>query len=88
MAPGASELILPIALAVTKGLTAADLRFNIAKLVPGTPGATLVDALETVAYRGDLHRRRERLEVEGREGHVAYPHLADNPLPRQYLPAP
>jgi succinyl-diaminopimelate desuccinylase len=22
------------------------------------------------------------LEVEGREGHVAYPHLADNPLPR------
>ena len=23
-----------------------------------------------------------RIEVEGREGHVAYPHLADNPIPR------
>ena len=48
----------------------------------------LVGEPTSVARLGDMAKIGRRgsvnifLEVAGREGHVAYPHLADNPLPR------
>jgi succinyl-diaminopimelate desuccinylase len=52
------------------------------------PDLCLVGEPTSVARLGDMAKIGRRgsvnifLEVEGREGHVAYPHLADNPLPR------
>src|SRR5688572_6484662 len=52
------------------------------------PDQCLVGEPTSVARLGDTVKPGRRgsvnvfLEVEGREGHVAYPHLADNPLPR------
>jgi len=52
------------------------------------PDLCLVGEPTSVALLGDTVKPGRRgsvnvfLEVEGREGHVAYPHLADNPLPR------
>ena len=52
------------------------------------PDMCLVGEPTSVARLGDTVKPGRRgsvnifLEVEGREGHVAYPHLADNPLPR------
>lgn len=52
------------------------------------PEVCLVGEPTSVARLGDTVKPGRRgsvnvfLEVEGREGHVAYPHLADNPLPR------
>ncbi|MFC3100529.1 succinyl-diaminopimelate desuccinylase [Altererythrobacter lauratis] len=53
-----------------------------------TPDLILVGEPTSVHRLGDMMKigRRGSLNcwfvVEGREGHVAYPHLADNPLPR------
>ncbi len=52
------------------------------------PDVCLVGEPTSVARLGDMAKIGRRgsvnifLEVEGREGHVAYPHLADNPIPR------
>ncbi|MBU3992775.1 MAG: succinyl-diaminopimelate desuccinylase [Alphaproteobacteria bacterium] len=52
------------------------------------PDLCLVGEPTSVARLGDTVKIGRRgsvniwLEVEGREGHVAYPHLADNPVPR------
>lgn len=52
------------------------------------PDVCLVGEPTSVNRLGDMMKigRRgsivARLEVTGREGHVAYPHLADNPIPR------
>ena len=52
------------------------------------PDLCLVGEPTSVARLGDMAKIGRRgsvnifLEAEGREGHVAYPHLADNPLPR------
>ena len=52
------------------------------------PDLCLVGEPTSVARLGDMVKIGRRgsinvwLEVEGREGHVAYPHLADNPVPR------
>ena len=52
------------------------------------PDLCLVGEPTSVARLGDMAKIGRRgsvnvwLEVEGREGHVAYPHLADNPIPR------
>jgi len=52
------------------------------------PDLCLVGEPTSVARLGDTAKIGRRgsvnifLEVAGREGHVAYPHLADNPLPR------
>src|SRR3990170_5508609 len=52
------------------------------------PDLCLVGEPTSVARLGDMAKIGRRgsvnifLEVPGREGHVAYPHLADNPLPR------
>jgi succinyl-diaminopimelate desuccinylase len=52
------------------------------------PDMCLVGEPTSVDRLGDTIKPGRRgsvnvfLEVEGREGHVAYPHLADNPLPR------
>ena len=52
------------------------------------PDLCLVGEPTSVHRLGDMAKIGRRgsvnvwLEVEGREGHVAYPHLADNPLPR------
>jgi len=56
--------------------------------VGAIPDLCLVGEPTSVARLGDMVKIGRRgsvniwLEVEGREGHVAYPHLADNPLPR------
>jgi succinyl-diaminopimelate desuccinylase len=53
-----------------------------------TPDLCLVGEPTSVDRLGDMVKIGRRgslnawLEVEGREGHVAYPHLADNPAPR------
>lgn len=52
------------------------------------PDLCLVGEPTSVARLGDMMKIGRRgsvniwLTVEGREGHVAYPHLADNPIPR------
>src|SRR6187402_440599 len=52
------------------------------------PDLCLVGEPTSVARLGDTVKPGRRgsvnvwLEVEGREGHVAYPHLSDNPIPR------
>jgi succinyl-diaminopimelate desuccinylase len=52
------------------------------------PDLCLVGEPTSVNRLGDMAKIGRRgsvniwLEVEGKEGHVAYPHLADNPLPR------
>lgn len=52
------------------------------------PDLCLVGEPTSVNRLGDMVKIGRRgsvniwLEVEGREGHVAYPHLADNPIPR------
>jgi succinyl-diaminopimelate desuccinylase len=52
------------------------------------PDLCLVGEPTSVHRLGDMMKIGRRgstviwLEVEGREGHVAYPHLADNPIPR------
>lgn len=52
------------------------------------PDLCLVGEPTSVNRLGDMIKIGRRgsvniwLEVEGREGHVAYPHLADNPVPR------
>ena len=52
------------------------------------PDVCLVGEPTSVARLGDMAKIGRRgsvnifLDVEGREGHVAYPHLADNPIPR------
>lgn len=52
------------------------------------PDLCLVGEPTSVARLGDMVKIGRRgsvnvwLEVAGREGHVAYPHLADNPIPR------
>ncbi len=52
------------------------------------PDMCLVGEPTSVARLGDVVKPGRRgsvnvwLEIEGREGHVAYPHLADNPIPR------
>jgi succinyl-diaminopimelate desuccinylase len=52
------------------------------------PDMCLVGEPTSVNRLGDMAKIGRRgsvniwLEVEGKEGHVAYPHLADNPLPR------
>lgn len=52
------------------------------------PDFCLVGEPTSVNRLGDMMKIGRRgsvnifLDVEGREGHVAYPHLADNPLPR------
>jgi succinyl-diaminopimelate desuccinylase len=52
------------------------------------PDLCLVGEPTSVARLGDTVKIGRRgsvnvwLEVEGREGHVAYPHLSDNPIPR------
>ena len=52
------------------------------------PDLCLVGEPTSVARLGDMVKIGRRgsvnvwLEVPGREGHVAYPHLADNPIPR------
>ncbi len=52
------------------------------------PDLCLVGEPTSVNRLGDMMKIGRRgslniwLEVEGREGHVAYPHLADNPIPR------
>ena len=52
------------------------------------PDLCLVGEPTSVSRLGDMVKigRRGsaywRIEVQGREGHVAYPHLADNPLPK------
>jgi succinyl-diaminopimelate desuccinylase len=43
---------------------------------------TSVDRLGDTVKPGRRDSVNVFLEIEGREGHVAYPHLADNPLPR------
>lgn len=53
-----------------------------------TPDLCLVGEPTSVNRLGDMMKIGRRgsvniwLEVQGREGHVAYPHLADNPVPR------
>jgi len=55
------------------------------------PDLCLVGEPTSVARLGDTVKVGRRgsvnvfLEVDGREGHVAYPHLADNPIPRLVL---
>jgi len=52
------------------------------------PDLCLIGEPTSVARLGDMAKIGRRgsvnvfLEVAGREGHVAYPHLADNPIPR------
>lgn len=52
------------------------------------PDLCLVGEPTSVNRLGDMMKIGRRgscvtwIEVEGREGHVAYPHLADNPIPR------
>ena len=52
------------------------------------PDLCLVGEPTSVARLGDTVKIGRRgsvnvwLEIEGREGHVAYPHLSDNPIPR------
>src|SRR5690606_6032587 len=52
------------------------------------PDWCLVGEPTSVIRLGDMMKIGRRgsvnvfLDVEGREGHVAYPHLADNPIPR------
>lgn len=56
--------------------------------VGALPDLCLVGEPTSVNRLGDMMKIGRRgscvtwIEVEGREGHVAYPHLADNPLPR------
>lgn len=58
------------------------------RAVGAVPDLCLVGEPTSVARLGDTMKIGRRgsvnvwLEVEGREGHVAYPHLADNPAPR------
>jgi succinyl-diaminopimelate desuccinylase len=53
-----------------------------------TPDLCLVGEPTSVAALGDMMKIGRRgsvniwIEVHGRQGHVAYPHLADNPIPR------
>ncbi|WP_369026808.1 succinyl-diaminopimelate desuccinylase [Qipengyuania sp. RANM35] len=53
-----------------------------------TPDLCLVGEPTSVHRLGDMMKIGRRgslniwLEVEGKEGHVAYPHLADNPIPK------
>ena len=52
------------------------------------PDAIIVGEPTSVARLGDMLKIGRRgscvvwIEVPGREGHVAYPHLADNPIPK------
>jgi len=56
--------------------------------VGAIPDLCLVGEPTSVNRLGDMMKIGRRgsvniwLEVEGKEGHVAYPHLADNPIPR------
>ena len=56
--------------------------------VGAVPDMCLVGEPTSVMRLGDMMKIGRRgslnvwLSVEGKEGHVAYPHLADNPLPR------
>lgn len=56
--------------------------------VGAIPDLCLVGEPTSVNRLGDMMKIGRRgscvtwIEVEGREGHVAYPHLADNPIPR------
>lgn len=56
--------------------------------VGAIPDLILVGEPTSVHRLGDMMKIGRRgstniwLEVEGKEGHVAYPHLADNPIPR------
>ena len=56
--------------------------------VGAIPDLCLVGEPTSVHRLGDMMKIGRRgstiitIEVEGREGHVAYPHLADNPIPR------
>jgi succinyl-diaminopimelate desuccinylase len=58
------------------------------RAVDAIPDLCLVGEPTSAARLGDTMKIGRRgsvniwLEVEGREGHVAYPHLADNPAPR------
>jgi len=58
------------------------------RAVGAIPDLCLVGEPTSVSRLGDMVKIGRRgsvniwLTVEGREGHVAYPHLADNPLPR------
>ena len=58
------------------------------RAVDAIPDLCLVGEPTSVHRLGDVMKIGRRgsvnvwLTVEGREGHVAYPHLADNPLPR------
>jgi succinyl-diaminopimelate desuccinylase len=56
--------------------------------IAAIPDLILVGEPTSVNRLGDMMKIGRRgstniwLEVEGKEGHVAYPHLADNPIPR------
>ena len=58
------------------------------RAIGAIPDLCLVGEPTSVSRLGDMMKIGRRgsvniwLEVEGREGHVAYPHLADNPAPR------
>ena len=58
------------------------------RAVGDIPDLCLVGEPTSVHRLGDMMKIGRRgstilwIEVEGREGHVAYPHLADNPIPR------
>ncbi|MCB5425754.1 succinyl-diaminopimelate desuccinylase [Altererythrobacter sp. CC-YST694] len=58
------------------------------RVVGEIPDLCLVGEPTSVNRLGDMMKIGRRgsinawFEVEGREGHVAYPHLADNPIPR------
>ncbi|WP_336979747.1 succinyl-diaminopimelate desuccinylase [Altererythrobacter fulvus] len=58
------------------------------RVVSEIPDLCLVGEPTSVNRLGDMMKIGRRgsinawFEVEGREGHVAYPHLADNPIPR------
>ncbi len=58
------------------------------RVIGAIPDLCLVGEPTSVNRLGDMMKIGRRgsvniwLEVEGREGHVAYPHLADNPVPR------
>jgi succinyl-diaminopimelate desuccinylase len=58
------------------------------RAVGALPDLCLVGEPTSVNRLGDMMKIGRRgstniwLEVEGKEGHVAYPHLADNPIPR------
>lgn len=65
---------------IVEHLLKNNIKLNYCLIGEASSNATLGDAIK-VGRRGSLHGE---LTVHGKQGHIAYPHLADNPIHRSF----